>query len=151
MTQIDGMPVQILMVEDNPGDVTITIEALRDAKIKNELISVPDGVEALRFLRAEAQYSKRVLPDLILLDLNLPRKSGREVLAEIKADNRLKTIPVVVLTSSDHEEDILSAYLLPANCYVTKPSSFHEFSKVIQSLEEFWFTIVKLPPKWLSD
>ena len=147
MSQIDGLPVRILMVEDNPGDVTITIEALRDAKVKNELIAVTDGVEALRFLRGEAQYADRILPDLILLDLNLPKKSGRDVLAEIKADNRLKTIPVVVLTSSDNEEDILSAYQLQANCYVKKPPSFHEFSKVVRSLEEFWFTIVKLPPK----
>ena len=147
MSQIDGMPVQILMVEDNPGDVTITIEALRNAKVKNELVAVADGVEALRFLRGEAQYANRPVPDLILLDLNLPKKSGREVLAEIKADNRLKTIPVVVLTSSDNEEDILSAYQLQANCYVTKPASFHEFSRVILLLEEFWFTIVKLPPK----
>jgi two-component system, chemotaxis family, response regulator Rcp1 len=147
MSQINRMPLQILMVEDNPGDVTITIEALRDAKVKNELIAVSDGVEALRFLRGEAKYANRPTPDLILLDLNLPKKSGREVLAEIKADNRFKTIPVVVLTSSDNEEDILSAYQLQANCYVTKPSGFHEFSRVIRLLEEFWFTIVKLPPK----
>ncbi len=145
--QVYGMPVQILMVEDNPGDVRITIEALRQTKLNNELIAVSDGVEALRFLRAEAQYSERVLPDLILLDLNLPRKSGREVLAEIKADNHLKKIPVVILTSSDNEEDILSAYQLQANCYVTKPANFNGFLNVIRSLEEFWFNVVKLPPK----
>ena len=145
--QVYGIPVQILMVEDNPGDVRITIEALRHTTLNNELIAVSDGIEAMRFLRGEAQYSERVLPDLILLDLNLPRKSGREVLAEIKADNRWKKIPVVILTSSDNEEDILSAYQLQANCYVTKPANFDGFLKVIRSLEEFWFNVVKLPPK----
>ena len=138
-------PIEILLVEDNPGDVRLSIEVLRDAKVHNHLNTVSDGVEALAFLRHEGVYADAPHPDLILLDLNLPKKDGREVLAEIKADDNLKRIPVVVLTTSQSEEDILKAYELHANCYISKPVNLDQFIKVVQSIEAFWLTIVKLP------
>ena len=141
------MPIRILLVEDNPGDVRLTIEALQEAKVFNELHVVPDGVEAMAFLRRHGQYAQEELPDLILLDLNLPRKDGREVLAEIKADAELRRIPVVILTTSQAEEDILKTYDLHANCYIAKPVDLDQFIKVVGSIENFWLTIVKLPPK----
>ena len=133
------------MVEDNPGDVRLTIEGLKEGKVNNNLYVVEDGVEAMSFLRREGKYSDAVRPDLILLDLNLPKKDGREVLAELKADENLRTIPVVVLTTSEAEQDILKAYALHANCYITKPVDLDQFISVVTSIEEFWFTIVKLP------
>jgi two-component system, chemotaxis family, response regulator Rcp1 len=138
---------EILLVEDNPGDVRLTQEALKECKIINRLHVVEDGVEAIEFLRRQGRYPEAPRPDLIFLDLNLPRKDGREVLAEIKGDEELRTIPTVVLTTSAAEEDLLKAYGLHANCYVTKPVDFEQFVQVIQRLEEFWFSIVKLPPK----
>ena len=140
-------PVEILLVEDNPGDVRLTREALKEGKVHNNLHVAPDGVEALAFLRRQGEHAQAVRPDLILLDLNLPRKDGREVLEEIKADPSLRYIPVVVLTSSQAEQDILRAYDLHANCYVSKPVDLDQFITVVQSIENFWFTIVKLPPE----
>lgn len=140
-----GIPVEILLVEDNQGDIDLTIEALEDAKVANKLHVARDGVEALAFLRRNGPYATAPRPDLILLDLNLPRKDGREVLAEIKADATLRTIPVVILTTSGAEADILSAYDLHANCYITKPVDFQQFIHVVQAINNFWFTIVKLP------
>ena len=139
-----GKPVEVLLVEDNPGDVRLTLEALKDGKVNNHLSVVEDGVEALAFLRREGKYADASRPDLILLDLNLPKKDGREVLAEIKTDEDLKRIPVVVLTTSKAEEDILKTYNLHANCYITKPVDFDQFV-VVRLVEDFWFTIVKLP------
>jgi chemotaxis family two-component system response regulator Rcp1 len=136
---------KILLVEDNPGDVRLTREALREGKILNELSVVGDGVEALAFLRREGRYADAVRPDLILLDLNLPKKDGREVLEEIKGDGALKKIPVVILTTSAAERDILKAYDLHANCYITKPVDLEQFIRVVQLIEDFWLTIVKLP------
>jgi CheY-like chemotaxis protein len=144
--QAVGRPVEILLVEDNPGDVRLTQEALKDAKVRNRVNVVSDGVEALAFLRRENPYASAARPDLILLDLNLPRMDGREVLREIKADGELKSIPVVVLTTSTAEQDVLKSYDLHANCYVTKPVDLDQFNKVVQSIEEFWLTIVRLPP-----
>ncbi|MFH7029185.1 MAG: response regulator [Heteroscytonema crispum UTEX LB 1556] len=141
------MPIEVLLVEDNPGDVQLTQIALEESKISVHLSVVEDGVEAMAFLRKEEQYATTPHPDIILLDLNLPKKDGREVLAEIKADNTLKRIPVVVLTTSHAEEDVLKAYNLCANCYITKPVDFDQFVKIVQSIENFWFTIVKLPPE----
>ncbi|QNT75730.1 response regulator [Dehalogenimonas etheniformans] len=140
-------PVDILLVEDNPGDARLTREALKDSKIRNNLWVVEDGVEAIDFVRRSGKYAQAPRPDLILLDLNLPRKSGREVLAEIKADDDLKSIPVVVLTISKADEDICRAYQLHANCYVTKPLDFNQFLTITKSIEDFWLTIVRLPPK----
>jgi CheY-like chemotaxis protein len=139
-------PVEILLVEDNPGDVDLTREALEIGKLSNTLHVVSDGEAAMAFLRREGQYAKAPRPDLVLLDLNLPRKNGREVLAEIKSDANLKRIPVVILTTSKAEEDILKTYNLHANCYVTKPMDLDQFIKVVKAIEEFWLTIVKLPP-----
>jgi two-component system, chemotaxis family, response regulator Rcp1 len=139
-------PIAILMVEDNPGDVRLTREALKDAKVSNTLHVVEDGVAALDFLYRRAPYGEAPRPDLILLDLNLPRKNGREVLEEIKQDARLKTIPVVILTTSSAEEDVLRAYSLHANCYITKPVDFVQFTKIVRTIEDFWLTIVTLPP-----
>jgi CheY-like chemotaxis protein len=141
-----GNPIEILLVEDNPGDVRLTVEALREAKVINRLSVAGDGVEAMSFLRREGKYDNVPRPDLILLDLNLPRKDGREVLAEIKNDEALRRIPMVILTTSRAEEDVLRAYNLHANCYITKPVDFMQFMHVIQSIEMFWLTIVKLPP-----
>jgi two-component system, chemotaxis family, response regulator Rcp1 len=138
-------PIEILLVEDNPGDVRLTIEAFKDAKVCNNLSVVKDGTEALAFLYQEGEFADAPRPDLILLDLNLPKKDGREVLLEIKADKNLKRIPVVILTTSQAEEDIFRTYNLHANCYITKPVDFAQFIKVIRSIEEFWLTIVKLP------
>lgn len=140
-----GTPVEILLVEDNPGDVRLTREALKEAKVRNNLHVVDDGVKALEFLRRENEYEDAVRPDLILLDLNLPRKGGREVLEEIKKDPNLLQIPVVVLTSSQAEQDIAQAYELHANCFVTKPVDLDQFITVVRSLEDFWLTIVRLP------
>lgn len=137
--------LKILLVEDNPGDVRLTMEALRDAEVPNKLIVVRDGVEAMEYLRRQGQYSAAVRPDLILLDLNLPKKDGRQVLKEIKADDTLKRIPVVVLTTSRAEEDILKAYDLNANCYITKPVDLDQFTQVMQAIEVFWLTVVRLP------
>lgn len=139
-------PIEILLVEDNPGDVRLTREALAEGKIHNILHVVRDGEQAMAFLHREPPYQDTPTPDIILLDLNLPRKDGREVLAEIKADEQLKYIPVVVLTTSAAEEDILRSYNLHANCYITKPVDFEQFLTVVKSLQEFWFAIVKLPP-----
>jgi chemotaxis family two-component system response regulator Rcp1 len=141
-----GKPIEILLVEDNLGDVRLTVEALKDAKVHNNLHVAEDGVEAMAFLRREGKYADAPRPDLILLDLNLPKKDGREVLAEIKEDPDLRRIPVVILTVSRAEEDILRSYDLHANCYITKPVNLDQFLKVVKSTEEFWFTIVKLPP-----
>jgi Response regulators consisting of a CheY-like receiver domain and a winged-helix DNA-binding domain len=140
-------PIEILLVEDNPADVRLTTEALKEEKIYNNLHVATDGVEAIAFLRREGKYVNAVRPDLILLDLNLPKKDGREVLKEIKSDDSLKIIPVVVLTVSRSEEDILRSYNLNANCYITKPVDLDQFMKVIRTIQEFWLTIVKLPPK----
>lgn len=142
-----GRAIEILMVEDNPGDVRLTVEALKDAKIANRLHVVADGVAALEFLRRSAPYEAAPRPDLILLDLNLPRKNGREVLAEIKSDPALMTIPVVILTTSRAEEDVLRAYSLHANCYITKPVDFIQFITIVKTIEQFWLSIVTLPPK----
>ncbi|WP_414575825.1 response regulator [Anabaena sp. CCY 9402-a] len=141
------IPIQVLLVEDNPGDVELTRIALEDSKISVNLNVVEDGVEAMAFLRKQEQYADVPHPDIVLLDLNLPRKDGREVLAEIKTDQHLKRIPVVVLTTSQAEEDILKAYNLSANCYIAKPVDFDQFVRIVQSIENFWFAIVKLPPE----
>ncbi len=140
-------PVEILIVEDNPGDVRLAREGLSECKIHNNLHVVDDGVKAMAFLRQQGEYAKTPRPDLILLDLNLPKKDGREVLREIKDDASLRVIPVVVLTTSKAEEDIVKTYSLHANCYVTKPMALQQFVQVVKSIEDFWFTIVKLPPK----
>jgi CheY-like chemotaxis protein len=139
-----GRPVEILMVEDNPADVRLTIEALKESKMHNNLSVVQDGVDAMAFLKREEPYANAARPDLILLDLNMPRKDGREVLAEIKADPNLRRIPVVILTTSTAEQDIVRTYDLHANCYITKPVDMDQFIRVVQSIEDFWFTIVKL-------
>jgi two-component system, chemotaxis family, response regulator Rcp1 len=138
-------PIEILLVEDNPGDVRLTEEALKEGKVRNRLHVAPDGVEALAFLRRQGKYATVPRPALILLDLNLPRMDGREVLAAIKTDPDLKRIPVVVLTTSDAEQDILRSYMLHANCYITKPVDLDKFLAVVRSLEDFWLTIVRLP------
>jgi chemotaxis family two-component system response regulator Rcp1 len=141
-----GKPIEILMVEDNPGDVRLTQEALKDAKVANRIYVVPDGVEAMAFLRRQGKYASAVRPDLILLDLNLPKKDGREVLEEIKKAPDLRRIPVVILTVSRAEEDIIKTYDLHANCYITKPVDLDMFLEVVKSIEDFWLTVVKLPP-----
>jgi CheY-like chemotaxis protein len=150
---INSRPIEILLVEDNPGDVNLTRlaladyrrETLREREINVNLSVVADGVEAMNFLHRQGEYDRAIHPDLILLDWNLPRKDGREVLVEIRADERLQRIPVVVLTTSQAEEDILKAYNLHANCYITKPLDFNQFVRIVQSIEDFWFTIVQLP------
>ena len=139
--------INILLVEDNPGDALLAQEALQDSKLLIKTHHVEDGVEALTFLRKEGVYTDVPTPDLIILDLNLPRKNGREVLAEIKSDDALKSLPVVVLTSSEAEKDILQSYALQANCYITKPIDLYQFMTIVQTIQDFWFTIVKLPPK----
>ncbi|MCC2641168.1 MAG: CheY-like response regulator [Nitrospira sp.] len=138
-------PIEILLVEDNPGDVRLTIEALKEAKVINRLTVLKDGVEALTFLRRQGPYGEAPRPHLIVLDLNLPKKDGREVLADIKADDCLKRIPVVVLTTSQDEEDVLRSYNLHANCYITKPVDLDQFIRVVRSIEDFWLGIVVLP------
>ena len=140
-----GRPANFLLVEDNPGDVRLTQEALKSHKVQNNLHVVTDGEEAMAFLRKQGKYKDAPRPDIILLDLNLPKKDGREVLAEIKSDQNLKTIPVVIISSSEAEQDIIKSYDLNANCYVTKPVNFDQFIKAVQSINEFWLTIVKLP------
>ena len=140
-------PVEILLVEDNPGDVRLTMEALRDGKVHNRLTVATDGVEALAMLRQQGEHANVQRPDLILLDLNLPKKDGRQVLAEIKADEALKRIPVVILTSSSADDDILRSYDLQAACYITKPVDLEQFITVVQSIEDFWLSIVTLPPE----
>lgn len=138
-------PIEILLVDDNPGDIRLTEEALRNSNIATRLRTARDGVEAMRFLRKQDEFADERTPDLILLDLNLPRKDGREVLAEVKSDASLKAIPVVVLTTSASDEDILRSYNLNANCYITKPVDFEQFASVVRRIEEFWFMVVKLP------
>jgi CheY-like chemotaxis protein len=145
-----GGPIEILLVEDNPGDVRLTQEALKEDKILNKLHVAKDGVEAMAFLRQEGKYANAIRPDLILLDLNLPKKDGREVLAEIKSDSYLKRIPVVILTVSKLEEDIIKTYDLHANCYITKPIDLNRFIEVVRAIEDFWLAIVKLPPRDLK-
>jgi chemotaxis family two-component system response regulator Rcp1 len=146
MNNENGRPIEILLVEDNPGDVRLTREALNEAKVRNSLSVAGDGVEALAFLRREGINSGAPRPDIVLLDLNLPRKDGRQVLAEVKADPELRRIPVVILTTSKAEEDILKTYDLHANCFITKPVDFDQFVKVVKSIEHFWLSIVTLPP-----
>ena len=138
-------PIEILLIEDNPGDVDLTKEALADAKVRNRLHVVDDGAKAIDFLFKKGAYADAPRPDIILLDLNLPKKDGRQVLAEVKAEPRLTDIPVVILTTSQAEEDIIRSYQLHANCYITKPVDFKQFLKVVKSIEEFWLTVVKLP------
>ena len=142
-----GKPIEILMVEDNPGDVELVVESLQNGKLSNQLHVVSDGEEALAFLHRQGTHANAPRPDLILLDLNLPKKGGREVLAEIKADEHLRAIPVVVLTTSKSEEDVLRSYQLNANCYVAKPVDFLQFEKIVSAIKEFWFSIVILPPR----
>ena len=142
-----GRPVEILLVEDNLGDVRLTRETLKDSKLLNHISVVNDGEEAMALLRREGKYAGATRPDLILLDLNLPKKDGREVLREIKTDEQLRRIPVVVLTTSSAEQDILKTYDLHANCYITKPVNLDQFTSVVKAIEEFWFTIVRLPPE----
>jgi chemotaxis family two-component system response regulator Rcp1 len=139
-------PIEILLVEDSVGDADLAREALQNSKVRNTLHVVGDGEAAMAFLRRQGQYASIPRPDLVLLDLNLPKKDGREVLAEIKSDDDLKRIPVVILTTSRAEEDVLKSYNLHANCYISKPIDLHQFVKVVKSIEEFWFPIVKLPP-----
>ena len=140
-----GKVVEILLVEDNPGDVRLTQEAFKEGKLINNLSVVGDGVEAMAFLRKEEKYADVPRPDLILLDLNMPKKDGREVLAEIKKDPDLKHIPVIILTTSQAEQDILKSYNLHANCYITKPVDLDQFNAVVKSIKDFWLSIVKLP------
>jgi len=140
-------PVQILLVEDSPDDIVLTEEAFRDAKIANQLHSVTDGEAAMSFLRGEGEYAGRPRPDIVLLDLNLPRKDGREVLSELKADDDLKQIPVIVLSTSGAAEDVLGAYDHHVNAYVQKPVDFDDFIRAVRSIEQFWLSIVRLPTR----
>ena len=149
MIQDKIKPIEILLVEDNPGDVRLTKEALMEGKVLNNMSVARDGVEALEILRREGEYENLLKPDIILLDLNLPRMDGREFLAIIKNDPDLRRIPVVILTTSKAEEDIIHTYDLHANCYITKPVDLEQFIEVVKSVEDFWFTIVKLPPNGL--
>jgi two-component system, chemotaxis family, response regulator Rcp1 len=142
-----GQQFEILLVEDNPGDVLLTREAFREGRLAHRLSIVEDGEEAIRFLRHEGAYSVAPKPDLILLDLNLPKKDGRELLAEIKEDPALRYIPIIVLTTSDAEQDVWKAYKLHANCYLTKPVDLDDFIRKIRSFEDFWLTVVRLPGK----
>ena len=146
MNKSEGRPIEILLVEDSPSDTELTVEALRDFKVRNHVSIVEDGVQAMQFLRRQEPYARAPRPDLIMLDLNLPRKDGREVLADIKADDHLKTIPIVVLTTSRAEQDILRSYQLNANCYINKPVDFNQFLEVVRSIESFWLFVVTLPP-----
>lgn len=145
--QTMAKPIEILLVEDNPGDVRLTREAFKEGKVLNNLSVVEDGAEAMAFLRQQGKYADVPRPDLILLDLNLPKKDGREVLPEIKGDTNLKRIPVVILTTSKAEQDILKTYDLHANCYVTKPVDLEQFISVVRFVQHFWLSIVKLPPE----
>ncbi len=146
VSEIAVHPIEILLVEDNPGDARLALEVFQDAKVRNTLHRVDNGQEAMDFLRKEGKHAQMARPDLILLDLNLPGKDGREVLAEIKEDPDLKRIPVVILTVSKDEEDVLKTYNLHANCFITKPIDLNQFIKVVKSIEDFWLTVVKLPP-----
>lgn len=141
-----GRPIEILLVEDNPGDIRLTQEAFRDGKVANNMSVVTDGDEAMTFLRHEGEYAEAPRPDIILLDLNLPKKDGREVLAELKQDPNLRRIPVIVLTTSKAEQDILNSYDMHANCYITKPIDLEEFIKLVEGIGGFWLMVVKLPP-----
>jgi len=141
-----GKDVEILLVEDNPGDIRLTKEALKEGKVKNKLYIVKDGMEALNFLKRKGEFSKVPRPDLILLDLNLPKKDGRDVLKEIKMNDDLKRIPVVILTTSKDEEDVIKTYNLHANAYITKPVDLDQFINVIKTIDDFWLSVVKLPP-----
>ena len=143
--RLSGAPVEILLVEDNPADVRLTQEALKEGKVYNNLHWAKDGVEALEFLHRQGRYADAPRPDIILLDLNLPKKDGREVLQDIKKDDKLKRIPVVILTTSKAEEDVLKSYNLHANCYVTKPVDLEQFIVVVKSIDMFWLTVVTLP------
>jgi two-component system, chemotaxis family, response regulator Rcp1 len=145
MNEVNAKPIELLLVEDSPGDVRLTREAFKESKVLNHLHVVKDGVEAIAFLRNEGQYASAVRPDLILLDLNLPKKNGQEVLAEIKEDPGLKRIPVVILTVSKAEEDIIRSYNLHANCYITKPVELDQFLTAVKGIANFWLAIVKLP------
>ncbi len=145
MSTRSGHVAEVLLVEDSPGDVRLTREALAEGKVRNNLNVVSDGVEAMAYLRREGKYANAVRPDIVLLDLNMPRKDGREVLAEMKADENLKRIPVVILTTSEAEQDIVRTYNLHANCYLTKPVDLDQFISIVRSVEDFWLTIVKLP------
>ena len=145
MSSRPSAPIEILLVEDSPGDIRLTQEVLKGGKILNRLSVVEDGVQAIAFLNREVPYANAPLPDLILLDLNLPKKDGREVLEVIKTDRKFRRIPVIILTTSRAEEDITKAYDLHANCYIAKPIDLDQFIRVIKSIEEFWLTIVKLP------
>jgi CheY-like chemotaxis protein len=142
-----GKSIEVLLVEDNPADVRLTLEAFKESKVETHLSVVEDGIEALAFLRREGKYVNAPRPDLILLDLNIPRKNGRTLLAEIKEEENLRSIPVVVLTTSQAESDILTTYRYHANCYITKPVDFELFVKVVKSIENFWFKTVELPPR----
>ncbi len=144
-TRMEGRPVEILLVEDNPGDVRLILEAMKEGKMHNNVSVAVDGVEAMAFLHREDGHAEAPRPDIIFLDLNLPRKDGRTVLAEIKQDPHLRRIPVVILTTSKAEEDVLKSYDLHANAYITKPGDLEQFIKVVQSVEDFWVQIVKLP------
>jgi CheY-like chemotaxis protein len=144
---MDSRTIEILLVEDNPGDARLTLEAFKEGKVINNLVVMSDGVEALAYLRRQGAYVNSTTPDLILLDLNLPKKDGRQVLAEIKADERLRLIPVVVLTTSTAQEDVARAYGNHANCYITKPVDLDQFLHVVQSIETFWLSLVKLPSR----
>jgi CheY-like chemotaxis protein len=144
---MNSRTIEILLVEDNPGDARLTLEAFKEGKVLNHFTVMKDGVEALEYLRREGPYGSAKVPDLILLDLNLPRKSGREVLAEIKTDERLRTIPVVVLTTSADERDVARAYGQHANCYITKPVDLEQFLRAVHSIEDFWLTLVTLPKR----
>ena len=140
-------PIDILLVEDNPGDVRLMEESLKECAVRNTMHIVSDGQEAMAFLHQEGRYAQAACPDLILLDLNLPKKDGRQVLAEIKQDPDLRRIPVIILTTSTAEEDILKVYDLYANCYITKPAGIEQYFHVVKTIEDFWLTIVKLPPR----
>jgi len=148
--QRNGKPIEVLLVEDNPADVRLTEEALKEGKVLNNLSVVKDGVEAMDFMNKRGKYADALRPDLILLDLHLPKKNGHEVLAEIKEDPNFKRIPTVILTISKDEQDIIESYNLHANCYITKPVDLDQFINVVRSVEDFWLTIVKLPPNELK-
>ena len=140
-----GKPIEILLVEDNPDDANLTVDALKEGRVRNNVRVVEDGIEAMSYLRRQGRNATALRPDLILLDLNLPRKNGREVLAEIKEDRDLKRIPVVIMTTSKSEQDVFDSYNLHANCYIPKPVDLDQFMGVVRKIEDFWFTIVKLP------
>lgn len=148
MIDIEDMPnaFNILLIEDNPGDIRLVVESMKESKKPNNISMVKDGVEAMTYLHHEGVYANAVRPDIILLDLNLPMKNGKEVLAEIKKDPDLKRIPVIVFTASSAERDVINSYDLHANCYITKPVSLDKFIEVVKSIEKFWLTVVKLPP-----